>query len=397
MRILLVHNHYGSEAPSGENEVFRLEHRMLEARGHEVQLFERQSDEIRTQGRMGLIKGALATPWNPFSARRMRETVRAFKPDIVHTHNTFPMISPAVFSAASGAARVLTLHNYRLFCPAAIPMRDGIVCTKCMDRKSVIPALRYGCYRESRVATLPLAANVALHRFRGTWQHDVEAFVTLTEFQKDVMIRAGLPAGKVFVKPNFYPGNPEVTPWHKRPRRVVFVGRISVEKGVNDLIDAWLEWGESAPELVLVGDGPDREKLEARCGQVPHIRFRGYLPGPDAQQEISNARLLILPSRWFEGFPMVLREAFALSTPTLVSDLGPLPDLVAATGGKVFRAGDATDLRIKAQAILADEKQLHAISKACHAVFKNCYTEEKNYQILLEIYMSAKRQTTRSS
>lgn len=390
MRILLVHNHYGSEAPSGENQVFFLEKRMLEARGHEVRLFERFSDEIRAQGRMGMIKGALSTPWNAFSAHRMKETMRQFQPDVVHAHNTFPLISPAIFSAAAGTARILTLHNYRLFCAAGIPMREGEVCTECIDKKSVIPALRHGCYRGSRVATFPMATNIALHRFRGTWRNDVDAFIALTGFQKEVMCRAGLPAEKVFVKPNFYPGNPAIFPWQDRPDRVIFVGRISAEKGVSDLIDAWLDWGPSSPELVVVGDGPDRAELEARCKGLSGIRFLGQIPAEAAQREIAKARLLILPSRWFEGFPMVLREAFALSTPALVSDLGPLPDLVAPAGGEVFRAGDAADLLVKTQALWADKKRLQTMSKACYAVFKNSYTEEKNYQALMGIYQTAK-------
>ena len=120
----------------------------------------------------------------------------------------FPFISPAIFHAIGArAALVLTLHNYRLFCPAAIPIRAGRVCTECLDTRSVWPALRYGCYRNSRLSTLPLAFSVALHRNLGTWTRHVDAFIALTKFQRETMVAAGLPEGLVHVKPNFITGN----------------------------------------------------------------------------------------------------------------------------------------------------------------------------------------------
>lgn len=192
MRVLLVHNFYRSSAPSGENQVFEMERALLERRGHQVDDFTRHSDEIVRQGARGAIKGAASTPWNPSSARKLRKRITSFNPDVVHAHNTFPLLSPAVFPAAKGIARVLTLHNYRLFCAAAIPMREGRVCTDCLDRRSVFPALHHRCYRGSRVATVPLAASIALHRSRGTWATDVEAFIALSEFQRQRVVDAGL-------------------------------------------------------------------------------------------------------------------------------------------------------------------------------------------------------------
>jgi hypothetical protein len=168
VKVLLVHNFYGSAAPSGENQVFEAEKALLQAHGHEVEEFARRSDEIRSQGVWGVARGALATPWNPWMTKAIKRAVTHFRPDVVHVHNTFPLISPGIFHAiGQRAARVLTLHNYRLFCPAAIPMRAGRVCTDCLDICSPLPALQYGCYRGSRLATLPLALSVAMHRAVG--------------------------------------------------------------------------------------------------------------------------------------------------------------------------------------------------------------------------------------
>jgi hypothetical protein len=153
MKVLCVHNYYGLSAPSGENVVFESEIELLKRRGHEVVTFLRFSDSIRSKGVLGTLQGAISTPWNPWSAAAIRHEVDRFQPDVVHVHNTFPLLSPAIFRyTGHRSTRVLTLHNYRLFCPAAIPMREGNVCTECLDRKSSWPALRHGCYRGSRLA-----------------------------------------------------------------------------------------------------------------------------------------------------------------------------------------------------------------------------------------------------
>lgn len=389
MRVLLVHNHYGSAAPSGENVVFELERSMLERHGHEVETFECHSDDIRKKGVRGTLLGALSTPWNPIAARRVRSAVASFQPDVMHTHNTFPLLSPAIFSAARGVARVLTLHNYRLVCPAAIPMRNGEVCTECIDQRSVRPSVVHGCYRDSRLATLPLATNVALHRTLGTWTQEVEAFIALSSFQKEMMAHAGLPDEKIEVKANFYPGDPLATPFVKRPEKVVFVGRMSEEKGAGDLVEAWLSWGEAAPALKMIGDGPLKEMLSNKAERAKNISFTGHVSGEEAQSEIASARLVVMPSRWFEGFPMVLREAFAFGTPAAVSNLGPLPDIVKPAEGVVFPVGDPKTLGDSLRALWADSGRLENMSRLSRQVFEERYTEDANYEELLRIYERA--------
>jgi glycosyltransferase involved in cell wall biosynthesis len=394
MRVLLVHNYYGSAAPSGENQVFESEGKLLRQRGHDVSEFIRHSDAIRAKGAWGVLQGALSTPWNSFAAKDIRRKVESTHPDVVHVHNTFPLISPAIFHAIGHrAARVLTLHNYRLFCPAAIPMRAGQVCTDCLDRRSVLPALWHGCYRGSRLSTLPLAANVALHRRLGTWTKQVDAFIALTEFQRELMIKAGLPADLVHVKPNFYPGNPAIVPWADRRPSVVFAGRLSAEKGVLALVRAWLMWGASAPELRIVGDGDLRgelERLTASAPEVP-IRFLGQLGGVAAQAEIARARLLVLPSEWFEGFPMVVREAFAFGTPAAVSNIGPLPSIVRqGENGVVFAPGDPQSLLAAVRMAWETAGELERLAAGARRSFEALYTEEENYRRLMAIYEQAK-------
>jgi len=394
MRILLVHNFYGSSAPSGESQVYETEKDMLQSRGHDLAEFTRHSDEIRGRGAWGAIKGAAATPWSPWAARDIRQAVAHFRPDVVHVHNTFPLISPSIFHALAGmgVSRVLTLHNYRLFCPAAILMRAGHVCADCLTRRSVLPALQHGCYRGSRLATLPLATNVALHRLLGTWTKQVEVFIALTEFQRERVIQAGLPADLVHVKPNFYPGNPAIVPWADRKASVVFAGRLTAEKGVLVLVRAWLIWGASAPELRIVGEGGLRVELERLAATAPDvpIRFLGQLGGAAAQDEIARASLLVLPSECFEGFPMVVREAFAFGTPAAVSNIGPLPSIVRqGDNGVLFAPGEPQSLLAAVRMVWETAGELERLAAGARRSFETLYTEEANYRILMAIYAQA--------
>lgn len=391
LKILLVHNFYGSEAPSGENAVYLAELALLRSRGHEVLEFTRHSDEIRNHGWVGTLKGAASVPWNPFSLNNIRRLIAVEKPDIMHVHNSFPLLSPAIFYAARGTqtATVLTLHNYRLFCPAAIPMRAGAVCTECLDQRNVWPALKHGCYRQSRLATVPLALNVALHRRLGTWGQQVDAFVALSEFQRQRMAQAGLPLGRMMVKPNFYPGSPVVQPWAQRQPYVVFAGRLTAEKGLISLLRAWQAWGEQVPELRILGDGDLRQQLEQMALDLP-IRFMGQLGGAEAEQQIAGAQLLVLPSECFEGFPMVVREAFAFGTPAAVSNLGPLPSIVqAGVSGVVFEPGNPVSLLQVVKTAWQTHGLLERLGQGARAEFEEKYTEEANYATLMGIYQRA--------
>ena len=396
LKILLVHNFYGSSSPSGENKVFEIEKKMLLSRGHQVECFTYHSDTIRNQGIKGLIIGAFTTPWNFKSAKRISNVIDNFQPDLVHVHNTFPLISPSVFHAIGNrAAKVLTLHNYRLFCPAAIPMRNGNICTECLDKRSVLPALRYGCYRNNHLATIPLSLKVWLHRFLNTWKNHVDGFIALTEFQKKTMVEAGLPSEKVHVKPNFYKEKPTIIEWKDRDNAVVFAGRLSQEKGVITLVKAWIKWGGNAPELRIVGDGPLKETLQKMISVEPecNVRFLGQVQSHEAEKHISRAKLVVLPSECFEGFPMVIREAFAFGTPVAVSNIGPLPSIVQdGENGVKFQPRNSLSLLRTVQRIWNSPDELELLGEGARRSFLTKYTEEANYKMLMHIYNIALNQ-----
>ncbi len=391
MKILLVHNYYGSEAPSGENRVFEIERELLKSRGHMTKVFVRHSDDIRGKGVLGVIRGGLSTPWNPWMFSRMKKVIASFKPDIVHVHNTFPLISPSIYYAIPKSIPcILTLHNYRIYCSAGIPMRNGKVCTMCIDERSTFAGVRYGCYRGGTISTLPLGITIWLQRLLGTWRDKVNGYIVLSEFQKSLMSRGGLPEDKIYVKPNYFPGAPKVKPWCERDNAVIFVGRISEEKGVSSLIHAWKRWGASAPILKIYGDGALRSSLQSlinNFGLNKKIFIYGQVAANVVEKEISNSKLLVLPSLCIEGFPMVIREAFAFGTPVAASNIGPLSSIVSnGKNGVVFSPGDPESIFGVIKDAWTDSAGLERLAISARQSYEDNYTEEKNYDSLIDIY-----------
>jgi len=319
-------------------------------------------------------------------ARAIQTTVDEFKPDIVHVHNTSPLISNAIFRAiGSRAKKALTLHNYRTVCPAGIPMRDGKICTLCIDRRSSWPALQYGCYRNSRLATLPLGLSVGLHRWLKTWQRDVAAIIVLSDFQKEMMLKAGFPEQRIFVKGNFCVESPN-SPMGVKEDNCIFVGRLSSEKGVRTLIEAWKLWGHDAPLLKIIGDGCLRYDLEKAARNL-NIVFLGQCETEKTHREIAKGKLLILPSECFETFGMVVVEAYAHATPVAVSDLGSLPSIVqAGVTGVIFPPAHPEQLYEVVSRLWRDQPTLSDMGVNARRAFEEKYTEAANYTRLNEIY-----------
>jgi glycosyltransferase involved in cell wall biosynthesis len=396
MKVICVHNYYGSEAPSGENIAYNADVSLLRSSGHDVLEFTTSSDALRGRPVSGPIWGALSCIWNPFAVRRLRRVLLAERPDIMHVHNVFPRLSPGIVAASvgTGTATVLTLHNYRVACAAGTATRNGRACQLCIDQASVLPAIRHRCYRGSAVATLPVAGMIFLHRELDTLGKNVDAFVALTEFQRALLSGHGLlPRDRIHVRPNFMPGEHVQLPLRERGDYAAFVGRMSAEKGPVVLLKAWQAWGPQAPKLVLVGDGEELASLQASARVrelTTKVEFLGQQPAAVALDLIRRARIVVVPSMCFEGFPMVIREAFACGVPVVASDLGGMPQIVRASGGgEVFAAGDERALLDTLMRLWNDEGRLARMSQAAASAFRSLYSESAAHTRLMEIYAAA--------
>lgn len=404
LKILFVHNYYPLQA-SGEDSVMDEERQMLEAAGHEVVLF-----TIKTQegGLLNLLYCGLCALWNPVVYRRIRSLLKEQAPDVVHCHNTFPLISPAVYWACckEGVPVVQTLHNFRLVCSNGLFLRESSVCEECSGKLFPWPALKYRCYRGSFAGSLTAVMMQWVHRVLGTWKHKVDRYIVLTEFAKQRFVESGvLPADKLTVKPNFIKrmdAGADVEQDLTSKAYALFVGRLCQEKGADLLIEAWGRMlarseNESDIELLIVGDGPGRATLEARAGEIlcsqqmpiSKIRFAGHLPREQVLQLENRARFMILPSIWYEGFPMTIVESFSCGTPMIASALGNMLSIITdGETGRFFEAGNAEDLAEKMSWAITHESAMAEMGARARQVFDSKYTAEINKVQLLDIYRS---------
>ncbi|HET7551495.1 MAG TPA: glycosyltransferase family 4 protein [Gemmatimonadaceae bacterium] len=381
--VLILHNYY--QQPGGEDEVFATEARLLEERGHTVVRYTVHNDSISGRGGARL---ALDTMWNRDSYRALREVIRGERPDIVHSHNTFPLISPAAYYAAhaEGVPVVQTLHNYRLFCVNAQFYRDGRPCEDCLGRPLAWPGVLHSCYRSSRPASAVTATMLAVHRGMGTWKNRVSRYIALTDFAREKCIAGGLPAERVVVKPNFV--HPDPGAGDGEGGYALFVGRLSPEKGVLTLLRAWERAGALLP-LKVVGDGPLAEQVReaARCN--PAIEYVGRKAPAEVIDLIGSALCMVCPSEWYEGFPRVVVESLARGTPIIAARIGSLADVVDdGRTGMHFEPGDSDDLVTRLERFRADEGARTVMRHAARAEFLASYTADVNYEKLMEIYRS---------
>lgn len=384
MRVLLVHNFY--QQAGGEDAVFANERELLAAHGHDVREFTVTNDAI--QGPLGAFRAALQAPYSDTSRQRMAVVLSEHAPDLVHVHNFFPLLTPSVFDAcqAAGIASVMTLHNYRLICPAATLYRQGKVCEECIHG-SPYRAVLHGCYRGSQSGSLAVSRMVAHHRKHKTWATRPDRFIALTEFGKRKFIEGGLPAAHIRVKPNFLPEHRVPSDGHAKRRGGLFVGRLSPEKGIGTLLAAWEAL--DVP-LRLVGDGPLLAAV--RRHQSGCIAVAGALPGAAIAGEMARAAFLVLPSEWYEGFPMVLLEAFRAGLPVIASKLGAMAEIVEdGKTGLHFEPGKASDLAEKIRWAMANPETLRVMGENARKVYGEKYTAAVNYTRLMEIYEDARQ------
>jgi glycosyltransferase involved in cell wall biosynthesis len=390
MRVLHVHNFY--RLPGGEDQSFAATAAMLEEFGHEVVRYTLCNDAI--SGLSRVRAGQLAL-WNGEAYRDLRDLVRATRPDVAHFENTFPLISPAAYYAcdAEGVAVVQTLHNFRIVCPSAIFYRNGSVCEDCLGKKVPWPGLLHRCYRGSWLASAVVVAMLASHRALGTWRHKVDAYIALNGFVRAKVIAAGLDPEKVYVNPNFLPLNSE--PGDGEGSFALFAGRLTPEKGIQTLLDAWQELGSDLP-LMIAGDGPLAAQVAAAAERRANIEWLGWRPVEEVHALAGRAKFVVVPSVWYEGFNRILLEAFAKGTPVIGSRLGSMQCIVEhGRTGLLFTPNDPSDLVRQVRGLLAAPEAYRRMRLAARREFETHYTAEVNHARLLRIYDAAREHRRR--
>ena len=378
MRVLLVHNSY--QQRGGEDAVFEAERDLLRDHGVDVVEYRVHNDAVDGMGKLTLLAN---TVWSRRHYRALRERIAETRPDVAHFHNTLPLISPSGYHAArrERVPVVQTLHNYRLVCPSALLFRDGQICRDCVGRTVPTPAIRHRCYRGSAAASAAIAGMLAFHRLRGTYRRTVDRYIALTEFARREYVAGGLPEDRIVVKPNFLADDPG--PGSGERRGVLFVGRLTEEKGVRVLLAAAARLSGDE-QLTIVGDGPLRAEVERAAAQNPRLCFHGPADRPQVLERMQAARALVFPSTWFEGFPMTIVEAFACGLPVIASDLGSMASIVdEQRNGMRVVPGDADAW---AAAIRRGCEAPAAWGAAARGDFETRYSAAQNFEQLMAVY-----------
>lgn len=394
MTIAVLHNYY--QHRGGEDTVFEAEARLLEERGHRVIRYAVHNDTV---GGYSQLQLARATVWNPETYKALTALFSAEKPDVVHCHNTLPIISPSAYTAAhdAGIPVVQTLHNYRLLCPNALFFRDGHVCEDCLGKTFALPAVVHKCYRGSTPASAVVAGMTAWHRVIGTWEKRVGRYIALTEFARAKFIEGGLPKEKIVVKPNFVEADAGFADAQETRNYVLYVGRLSKEKGLMTALEAWRllclsnsALSSSAQEFHIIGEGPMEEEARAFVAQhnLDSVRFLGGKPLAEVLETMKLARMLIFPSLLYETFGKSMVEAFSGGTPVIASRLGALAEVVSdGKTGFHFAVGDAQNLAECIQRMNAlSPQEYSAMRRTARTEYEAHYTAEANMRLLENIY-----------
>jgi glycosyltransferase involved in cell wall biosynthesis len=388
MRVVLVHNRYRSAAPSGENRVVDIEGGALAAAGHEVIRFEKGSDEIEHWSRAKKASLPARVVWSRESRRGLTETLREHRPDVVHVHNTFPLLSSAVLYACRDAAVpvVATVHNYKLACVSGDFFRRGAVCHDCA-RGLPVPGVQHGCYRGSRVASAPVAVAIGAHR--SAWRSLVSAYVFISASQRDLLGGLGLAPDRVFVRHNLIPRRSG--PALPREPAVVYAGRLDEAKGLPLLMAAWDRYcqapGSPGLRLVIAGAGPLDREVTAWASARPSVDMVGYVDSGRCTELIARARAVLVPSAWEETFGLVAVEGMAVGTPPIAAGHGSFVELInPGVDGVLFRPGDPSELALAIADAEAHPEQYEAYGDQARKTYEQRFDPDQSLKDLLEIY-----------
>lgn len=388
--ILIVHNYY--QIPGGEDTVVANEKKMLEEHGHKVVLYSRNNSELKEMSKLQKLILPLSTIFNLRTYRDVKRLIKAEHIDIVHIHNTLSLISPAVYYAARAmkVPVIQTIHNFRLLCPGATFYRDGRICEDCVS-KGLMCAVKHSCYRNSKLQTLACVISTKIHRMTGIYGKI--NYICLTEFNKEKLLQLKqIKADRVFVKPNFVEASMDkIISYEDRENQFIFAGRLDKLKGIDILFEAWRQMGATAPKLIVCGTGPMEQWCRDFLEDNPdcNIEMIGFVPNKEAKKLIANSKALILPTQWYEGFPMTIVEAYSVGTPVICSNLGNAGSLIEDGVNGVKFQYDSADSLIQAVERF-EQLPRERFGENAYMKYRIQYAQDRNYEILKNIYMISK-------
>ena len=390
MKILVVHNFHRSGSASGDDQVFKSETALLESRGHEVIKYTVSNDEFDNSGALGKILSAVGMLWSSKNYKAVKKVICETKPDLMHIHTFFPLLSPSVLYAAKkcGVKVVATLHDTRFVCPCATSLNGTTLCNKCGDGRYLRMA-KYGCFKGSRAQSLVVAFIFKFHRILKTFYKQIDKYICLNENQIRLLKEIGFDEKKIVKKYNFVPDaeanlKPEKVDFLPE-RYVTFYGRIGEEKGIRVLTKIW-DKIDDIP-LVVMGGGPLEDEFKAWAEGKENVHYLGYTPHDKCLSIVKASEFVVFPSIWYEGCSMVEIEAQSLGKALVATDLGFSEEAIKnGYNGYKVPLNDVDGFVDKIRALWQNENECTAMGKNAREDYLNKYQTEDNYNQLVRIY-----------
>lgn len=385
LRVLIIHNYY--QIPGGEDTVVENESSMLRENGHEITFYTRHNKEIDQRGILGSMGLIFETIFSVKTYMEVRKIIKRRNIDIVHVHNTLPLISPSVYYAAFSCniPVVQTIHNFRFICPGGTLTKNNRICEDCIQ-EGLRCALKNKCYRKSFLHTLLITFMLIIHRTIGTYNR-INGYIALTEFNKNKLLEVVKDKNKIFVKPNFAKVQNNISIPRSPENYFVYIGRLDKLKGINLLVDAWKDIKNT--QLYIIGDGPERIFIDKfiQENKITNIKLCGHMERNLAFKIIAKSKAVILASQCYEGFPMTIVEAFSLGVPVICGDIGNLSFIIKDNeNGLHFKYNNKNDLIAKIKILLEDEELNIRLSNGALSSFNDYYTDVSNHIKVEEIY-----------
>ena len=389
MRVLAIHNYHRSGSASGDDQVFRAETSLLEEHGHAVFRYTVCNDEFDRSGVVGKALRTLGMSWSTKHYKGVAEAISSFRPDVVHVHTFFPLLSPSILYAAkrSGVPVVATLHDTRFVCPVATSLRGGSICNECSDG-CYLRMARYACFKGSRLQSLWVAAVFKLHRLCRTFYEQIDRYICLNEQQIHLLENAGFDPEKIVKKYNFVKdalGAVGDAPEGLPDRYAVFYGRIGEEKGVRVLMNAW----EMLPDipLVVMGGGPLEGEFASWATGRENVYYLGYIPRERCLAIVKGAEFVVFPSIWYEGCSMVEIEAESLGKAIVATDIGFSSEIIINhVNGIKFPLGDYQTLGKVSRALWENPDKVASMGLNARVQYNELFRPEESYRKLIELY-----------
>jgi glycosyltransferase involved in cell wall biosynthesis len=385
MKILGVHNYYGNYGISGESKVFESEMDILESNGHSVKKYTCTNYDVYKYSLFRRLNTYASSNWNYESYSRIKKILESYHPDIMHVHNTWLLLTPSILQAAYelNIPSVITLHNYRLACPAGQFLHKGNECDMCLGMDYPWPILKNKCYHNSYAKSLLRFRFYTKPRSEDMWTRKIGKIIALTEFAAKKFVLAGIPNEKITVKPNCIDDPLNNTTIHQEKHKgAVYIGRLSKEKGLVTLIKAWKDIDYP---LTIVGDGPLKNELQSLAKN--NVKFVGYLGPGETLNILQRSRFIVFPSECYEGFPMALLEAMACGVPIVATRYGAMESILKeGSTGMLFRKGDTADLREVIGKLINNKILREQLGQQARQEYMDKYTNKHNYDYLMDIY-----------